>query len=190
VSTTGGRPRTTRIGKADFEGSRNLTWFADRQQIQPLARLALRGIEDPRSLASISRQSLATSVANLRSAVNEIHAFREGDGRAQRLLFTAIAEAARHPVAFDVITRERMVATSIAAAAGNTSGFARMFEEITDPPRVEALRRGLHAKRRFGIAGRTATRVRASWMRMALSGSTTSHRASARLAFPTVTPAT
>ena len=146
------QPRITRIGKADFEGSRNITWFADPQQIESLARLTFRDIEDPRSLAGTSRQAFAPTAANLFPAVNEIHAFREGNGRAQRLLLTAIVQAAGHPVAFDVITRERMVATSVAAAAGDTSGFARMFEEITDPRRVEALRRGLHAMRRFGIA--------------------------------------
>jgi hypothetical protein len=125
---------------------------ADPQLIEPLARLPFRGVEDT-SLAGLNRQAFATTAANLFSTVNEIHAFREGNGRAQRMLLTAIAKAARHPVAFDVITRERMVATSIAAAAGDTSGFARIFEEITDPRRVEALRHGLHAMRRFGIAG-------------------------------------
>ena len=69
---------------------------------------------------------------------------REGNGRTNRLLLSAMAANAGHTLAFDVITRERMIAVNVAARLrGDPSGVRRMFDEIIDPRQVAAMRKAI-----------------------------------------------
>ena len=58
-------------------------------------------------------------------------------------MLDAIARNVGHTLAFDIVTRERMVAISVAAHKGDSSGVRRMFDEILDPRQVEAMRKAL-----------------------------------------------
>ena len=139
-----GQPRTIGIQKADWDDARgNLTTFANPAMIAPMAGVAFKAIDNGRALMDQDRQAFAARAAEFLNDLNIIHPFREGNGRAQRILLSAIGEAAGHPIAFDVATRERMVATSIAAANGDLGGFTRLIAEATDPRRVEAMRSAL-----------------------------------------------
>jgi cell filamentation protein len=139
-----GQPRTIGIQKADWnDAGAKLTTFANPAMIAPMAGVAFKAIDNGRALIDLDRQAFAARAAEFLNDLNIIHPFREGNGRAQRILLSAIGEAAGHPIAFDVATRERMVATSIAAANGDLGGFTRLITEATDPRRVEAMRGAL-----------------------------------------------
>jgi cell filamentation protein len=139
-----GQPRTIGIKKADFaDGGAQLTFFANPTLISAMAGVAFNAIDNGQALMGLDRQAFAARAAQFLNDLNIIHPFREGNGRSQRLLLTAIGAAAGHPIAFDVATRERMVATSIAAANGDLGGFTRLITEATDPRRVEAMRGAL-----------------------------------------------
>ena len=139
-----GQPRTIGIQKADFDDAGGkLTSFANPAMIAAMAGIAFKAIDNGRALMDLDRQTFAARVAEFLHDLNIIHPFREGNGRAQRILLSAIGDAAGHPIAFDVATRERMVATSIAAARGDLGGFTRLIAEATDPRRVEAMRSAL-----------------------------------------------
>ena len=139
-----GQPRTIGIQKADWDDAGGkLTSFANPTMIAAMAGVAFKAIDNGRALMDLDRQTFAARAAEFLNDLNIIHPFREGNGRAQRILLSAIGEAAGHPIAFDVATRERMVATSIAAANGDLGGFTRLIEEATDPRRVEAMRGAL-----------------------------------------------
>ncbi|NKB80217.1 hypothetical protein HED49_23755 [Ochrobactrum daejeonense] len=82
--------------------------------------------------------------------MNSIHPFREGNGRTQREFFAALAERAGHPLEFGVISDERMTFVSVAAhERGDLAPMRRMFAEITDPDRVNALEVAQQAIERF-----------------------------------------
>jgi cell filamentation protein len=71
---------------------------------------------------------------------NGIHAFREGNGRTQRIFLQELAESAGHKLEFRVVSRERMVQASIAAHEDRDIGpMRRMFDEISNAHRVAAL---------------------------------------------------
>ena len=65
-------------------------------------------------------------------------------------LLAAIGDNAGHPMSFDVVTRERMVATSIEASRGDVGGLVRLMDDVTDPRRTTALRTALNAIRQHG----------------------------------------
>ncbi len=70
-----------------------------------------------------------------------MHPFREGNGRTQRAFVEQLAQAAGHDLDFSVISKERMIAASIAAHDQNDLGpMRRLFADAIDPGRGAALR--------------------------------------------------
>lgn len=139
-----GEPRTIGIRKAEWDAPNSqMTTFTDPTKIPGMARVIFNAIGQGRTLMDLDREIFAARAAELLNDLNIVHPFRDGNGRSQRLLLAAIGEAAGHPIAFEVATRERMVATSIAAAQGDLGGFTRLLEEATDPRRTQAMNTAL-----------------------------------------------
>ncbi|WP_104825433.1 Fic family protein [Rhizobium sp. NXC24] len=89
----------------------------------------------------LDRETFAMKAGELLAEINSVHPFREGNGRTQRAFMVALGERAGHTLRLDVVSRERMFRTSVAAHEhGGVSGFQRMIRKITDPQRVSALR--------------------------------------------------
>ena len=97
-------------------------------------------------LRGLNPADFTDSAAELFVEINNLHPFREGNGRAQRFFLSALAENAGHELAFDVVTKERMIEVSVAGIDGDVAGAKRLFQEISDPRRVEALRKALGVK--------------------------------------------
>jgi cell filamentation protein len=97
-------------------------------------------LSDDDFLRGLSREQFAARAASVLGEVNGIHAFREGNGRTQRIFMQELAENAGHSLEFGVVTRERMVQASIAVhEAGDIGPMRRMMDEISNPNRVAAL---------------------------------------------------
>lgn len=139
-----GEPRTVPLSKREFDrpDSPVLT-FAPPAEIGTRSEGTFRKLADRGLLSGVSRSSFAEGAADFLVEINAIHPFREGNGRAQRVLLEAIAQHAGQHVAFDVVTRERMTAVSVAGQKGDRSGVRRMIEEILDVGQVRTLRRAL-----------------------------------------------
>jgi cell filamentation protein len=91
-------------------------------------------------LRGLPRGEFAARAASVLADVNQIHAFREGNGRTQRIFMQELAENAGHSFDFRVVSRERMVQASIAAHEDRDIGpMRRMLDEISNPHRVAAL---------------------------------------------------
>ncbi|MEA2909616.1 MAG: cell filamentation protein [Bradyrhizobium sp.] len=100
----------------------------------------------------LPREEFAKRAADIMAAINRVHPFREGNGRAQRVFLEQLAHAAGHDLDFTVISRERMIQASIAAhERDDTSMTRRMFDEISDPGRVALLRASLAALDKLDI---------------------------------------
>ena len=102
-----------------------------------------KSLAEQNFLAGTSRDGFAAGATAVFAELNAIHFAREGNGRTNRLLLSAMAANAGHTLAFDVITRERMIAVSVAAHEGDPSGVRHMFDEILDPRQVNAMRKAL-----------------------------------------------
>ncbi|MET3600694.1 Fic/DOC family protein [Martelella mangrovi] len=91
-------------------------------------------------LRGLDRETFADQAAGYFNRLNMIHPFREGNGRTQREFMVALAKNAGHELNFGVVSAERMAQASIAGhERGDIDAFKRMFREISDPERVQAL---------------------------------------------------
>ena len=139
-----GQQRTGSLRKAAHDGpSSPENLFAPPDAIAPRLDRLFGKLAADSNLTGLSRTAFAAGATEVLAEINSVHFAREGNGRAQRLLLTAIAANAGHSLAFDIITRERMVAVSIAAHGGDTGGMRRMFDEILDERQVGAMRKAI-----------------------------------------------
>jgi cell filamentation protein len=100
-----------------------------------------RSLREADYLRGLSREEFAHKAADTMARINGIHAFREGNGRAQRVFMEELAAQAGHTLDFSVVSQERMIEASIAANdRGDASAMRRLFDEISNPNRVEVLR--------------------------------------------------
>ena len=139
-----GKPRITTLAKQSYEGSSSgVTAFAPPVRITTEATKLYAALPSIESLASLSASEFAHKTAPFFVKLNNIHPFREGNGRTQRLYFRLLARACGHELAWDVVTRERMIAVSISGARDDDTPMVRLFQEISDDRRVGVLRNGL-----------------------------------------------
>jgi cell filamentation protein len=96
------------------------------------------------NLRGLSREEFAERAADVMIELNNVHPFREGNGRTQRTFIRELAKEAGHNLDFSVVSQERMVQASIAAHEQNDpSMMRRMFDEISNPERAALLRDGI-----------------------------------------------
>jgi cell filamentation protein len=92
-------------------------------------------------LRNLSREAFCQKAADLMCELNSIHPFREGNGRTQRIFMEQLARQAGHTLDFSVVSSERMIQASVAAHEDTDhSIMRRMFDEISNPARVDLLR--------------------------------------------------
>jgi len=114
--------------------------FASGAQISKGLESLSTQLQEADYLRGLSRSEFAARAAGVLSTVNGIHAFREGNGRTQRIFMQELAEEAGHSLDFRVASRERMTQASIAAHEERDIGpMRRMLDEISNPHRVAAL---------------------------------------------------
>jgi cell filamentation protein, protein adenylyltransferase len=153
-----GRTRDERVVLADGSTAFEMTLrkvggkpFLPGQAIAgALDALAAR-VANANFLKELTRPEFADRAADIMLELNNIHPFREGNGRTQRAFMRALASAAGHNLAFSVVSAERMTRASIAGNEREDPGMMRrMFDEISDPARVENLRKGITALEKLG----------------------------------------
>ncbi len=146
-----GQPRSMAMGKPETDSPLSrVTWFTRPDRIEAEGKAVFDRLEQANFLTGLDRPHFAAAAAALLRSDNDLHSFREGNGRSQRLLLAAIGDNAGHPMSFDVVTRERMVATSIEASRGDAGGLVRLLDDVSDPRRTTALRTALNAIRQHG----------------------------------------
>ena len=146
-----GQARTTPLAKREHDHPASLVQaFASPDTITPHAEAVFKQLAARDFLAGTSPAAFSAGATETFVGLNGVHFAREGNGRSQRLLLAAIARHAGHTLAFDVVTRERMVAVSVAAHKGDSSGVRRMFDEILDRRQVDAMRKALGFLERSG----------------------------------------
>jgi cell filamentation protein len=139
-----GLPRTCDLRKATYVDSKEIPrQFTPASDIATEAEQLFGELDRRNQLRGLDASEFTNAAAGLFVRINNLHAFREGNGRVQRLFLKELARNAGHELAFEVVTRERMIAVSIAGLDGDVEGAERLFQEISDSRRVEALRKAL-----------------------------------------------
>lgn len=139
-----GRPRTCDLRKATYVDSDEIPkQFTPASNIEAEAERIFGALNRRDELRGLSVSDFTDATAELFVEINNLHAFREGNGRTQRFFLKELARNAGHELAFDVVTRERMIAISVAGLDGDVDGSKSLLREISDTRRVDALRKAL-----------------------------------------------
>jgi cell filamentation protein, protein adenylyltransferase len=79
-------------------------------------------------LRNLDRRAFSSKAAHFLAELNAIHAFREGNGRAQLTFFAMLADRAGHPLDFDKLEPDEMLEAMIASFRGDERKLAAAIE--------------------------------------------------------------
>jgi len=139
VYSWAGLVRSTVLAREDYEGGHH-HYFLAPARIESVGKRIFEDLAAQNDLTGLGRSQFADALSGYFNRLNEVHPFREGNGRTQRIVWQHIAREAGHDLSFRGISKERMVAVSTAASQGDVAPVRRMFEELLDPERARALR--------------------------------------------------
>ncbi len=111
--------------------------FAIGNEVQEGLQQLDQTLSQKNNLQGLSREEFNSEAINLFNSLNQIHPFREGNGRTQRIFFEKLAQAANHQLEFSLVTKERMMLASIAVAEnGDLEPMQHLFEDISNPEKT------------------------------------------------------
>lgn len=126
-----GELRTVNIQKGD-------TLFCTAERIVPEAEKIFRSMEKNAWFAGSSKKQLVVKTAEAYGDLNVIHPFREGNGRAQRILFEQIIINAGFSVDWWLVDNAAWVPANIDAVACDYRGLVGIFEQCIGAPLRQA----------------------------------------------------
>lgn len=124
-----GKIRTVDISKGH-------TRFCNCLRIIPEAERLFANLEQSEFFLDLNREELIVSAADLYGDINAVHPFREGNGRAQRLLFEHIIINTGHDVTWEPITQEEWIHANEMAFFGSNTSLENIFEKCITTPIV------------------------------------------------------
>ncbi|KEC54044.1 BID domain-containing T4SS effector [Bartonella koehlerae] len=100
-----------------------------------------RTLAEKNNLQSLTREEFNSEAMELFNSLNQLHPFREGNGRTQRVFFENLAKGAGHRLDFSLVTKERMMVASVAVAEnGDLEPMQHLFEDISNPKKIRLLK--------------------------------------------------
>lgn len=107
--------------------SKGNTRFCSFHRIQPEADKMFRTLSEANWLEGMDRADLITNIAKLYGDLNVIHPFREGNGRAQRLLFEHIIINAGYQIDWWQVDEHEWLRANIDAVVCDYRAMTRLF---------------------------------------------------------------
>ncbi len=112
-----GQPRTVRISKGGNP-------FCFPENIESQADRIFDDLREADHLCNLDPAEFSDKAAHFLAELNAIHAFREGNGRAQLSFFALLADQAGYSLNLDKLDPERMLAAMIASFDGDETELA------------------------------------------------------------------
>jgi cell filamentation protein len=116
-----GELRTVDISKDD-------THFCVTSRIEPEANKLFKVLADANWFQDLDRTNLINASAELFGDLNVVHPFREGNGRAQRILFEHIIVNAGYEISWWPVEPGEWIQANIDAVGCDYAGLVRVFE--------------------------------------------------------------
>ncbi|MCP1217165.1 Fic family protein [Acetobacter orientalis] len=138
-----GEFRQVNLSKQAFAQSADATIFSPASRLNLELQKFFQRLTAQDNLRDLPPALFVDRLAPHFVTLNHIHPFREGNGRTQTLFWRKIAQDAGHELSFSVISRERMIAVSIAGELGNTASVKHMLSDVIHPIRSAALQRAI-----------------------------------------------
>lgn len=114
--------------------SKDRTRFCNFSRIVPEANKLFSQLEKSDFLVDLNREELIESAAELYGEINVVHPFREGNGRAQRLLFEHIIINTGHDVTWEPITQDEWIRANEMAFFGDSGPLELIFAKCITMP--------------------------------------------------------
>jgi cell filamentation protein len=112
------------------------SFFARPEYIDSELQRVLDRLASEHFLRETDSQGFCGRTAYFMGEMNAIHAFREGNGRAQREFLRELAVEAGYELAWDLVAPEEMLAASVTSfEEGSSIGFAGLLKKIIRPLR-------------------------------------------------------
>ncbi|MFJ3481940.1 putative adenosine monophosphate-protein transferase Fic [Pseudomonas sp. NPDC090202] len=116
-----GELRTVDISKDD-------THFCTTSRVVPEADKLFKALAKANWFQGLERAALVAACAELFGDLNVVHPFREGNGRAQRILFEHIVVNAGYEISWWAVEPEEWLRANIDAVVCEYSALVRVFE--------------------------------------------------------------
>jgi cell filamentation protein len=113
--------------------SKGSTRFANVRRIEPEAQRLFQQLEQERYLTGLSKTQFASRLAHYYCELNVIHPFRDGNGRAQRLLFEVISINAGFAIRWKVVERIAWRDANIAGYVGQLAPLTMLIDRAIEP---------------------------------------------------------
>lgn len=126
VYSWAGELRTVDISKGN-------TRFANVLQIEREAQSLFRALQKEAFLQGLPQTEFIQRLAHYYCELNVIHPFRDGNGRAQRLLFELLAINAGYALRWDCISAEEWLTANIAAYHGRLESLSALLQRAASP---------------------------------------------------------
>jgi cell filamentation protein len=118
-----GKPRTVRMSK---EGNP----FCFPEHIQAQSSKLFDALKADNYLKGLTAGEFADKAAHFLSELNAIHAFREGNGRAQLSFFALLADQAAQPLDLESLDPDAMLNAMIASFDGDQTELVRVINKL------------------------------------------------------------
>ncbi|MDH4872174.1 putative adenosine monophosphate-protein transferase Fic [Pseudomonas sp. BN515] len=104
------------------------TYFCNVTRLEPEANKLFRALADANWLEGLDRPALIAAAAELYGDMNMLHPFRDGNGRAQRILFEHLIANAGFEIDWWVVERQEWIQANIDAVVCDYRGLIQIFE--------------------------------------------------------------
>lgn len=117
--------------------SKGSTRFCVADRIAPEADRIFSRLANVDWLEGTSRHDLINAVAEYYGDLNMVHPFRDGNGRAQRLMFEHLIINAGYQINWGPVTEEEWLQANIDAVTCDYAGLVQVFEKCIGGPLTE-----------------------------------------------------
>lgn len=104
--------------------------FCFPENIDAQAKQLFEELRETDYFQNLAQQEFADKAAHFLTELNAIHAFREGNGRAQLTFFALLADHAGHPLNLDKLEPEEMLAAMIASFDGDERKLTAVIKKL------------------------------------------------------------
>lgn len=114
--------------------SKGNTRFCTASRIVPEANKLFDELAQQHYFVSLERQDLVRAIAEFYGDLNVIHPFREGNGRAQRILFEHIIINCGYEISWQPVSQEEWLRANIQAYYGDYEDMVSVFDKCIGQP--------------------------------------------------------
>lgn len=104
--------------------------FCNVRQIQSYSNTVFSALAAEKYLLELAPKVFASRLAHYLSEINAIHAFREGNGRVQRLFISQVAEHASYSLDFSALDQAALYPVMQASFLGNEQPLSELIFKI------------------------------------------------------------